>query len=91
MQYADDHSQRQIPDAELAQIPWRVIAVKRLPRWQWEITEHCPFIDDPLPLKKVHEAVKRGQIITAHKRIAYGHYELWMRYPSHSWVSLAQH
>ena len=47
-----------VPSNQNERPPITRIAIKSLPTYQWEPTEHCPFRGSRDPLEKVREAVE---------------------------------
>lgn len=81
-----DNNKRKIskpvaPDHNL----FKVIAVKKLPLWRWEITDDCPYQQEGrYPLLVVAAAVDNGDLITAQRRVGPFHFELLAKVPEKS-------
>ena len=68
-----------VPSNQNERPPITRIAIKSLPTYQWEPTEHCPFRGSCDPLKKVREAVEDGSMVMFTRKIAPFYFELWAR------------
>ena len=68
-----------VPSNQNERPPITRIAIKSLPTYQWEPTEHCPFRGSRDPLEKVREAVEDGSMVMFTRKIAPFYFELWAR------------
>ncbi len=68
-----------IPANKNERPPITRIAIKTLPTYRWEPTEHCPFLESCDPIKKVREAVEDGNMVMFTRKIAPFYFELWAR------------
>jgi len=80
-QIADMHSQSDMPANERRKMAWRVVGVCRGVHRRWLPTEDCPYLDSRDPFEMIRKAVQNGDLITAQKKLAPLHYELWAQIP----------